>query len=254
VPVLAVIAWVVVGVEIVATVVAVSRAGVRRQAAASWYREAQGRFEQEVKGRQDEMQARLDAAGKRLQQLHTERGQVLQRIQVAERVTGRHVGELDTLEQREAALASEVNGAKLDKSLVAEGADELRAKVKELEAERTRLTEDFKVRYGDMKAELRRLVDGGNPERIRLFYFGRRHTPLAPAAAFFAADAYYAQRKTRSAQPLYEEVAAQYPGSAYAAVAKARLTNLKERIPYSAHNVMGYHPYKIDKELDDGVW
>ena len=141
-----------------------------------------------------------------------------------------------------------------DRELVGESVDDIRDRARNLAMKRDALMERFKVAYVNLKGELKKLVTDGNPDRVRQFFFTNRSTALGPAAAFFAADIYYQNKKTQPAVKLYEELVKQFPDSPYTAQAEKRIGDINMRLPYDLYDPPQFYPYKIPDSLDFGDW
>lgn len=218
------------------------------------YREERLHLEQRVESEKMEIEALHREWAAKLKTIQQENLQAKQKVQATQRNIEASQKELSELEKEKSKAGQQVAAQIEDKDLVGEGIDELRARTAALTRRRDTLISEFKEAYVALKQELRGLVDQGNPERVRQFFFTNRITPFAPAAAFFAADLFYGKNRLPDAARLYQDIVRQFPDSSYSAQAEKRLRDIEARLPYDQYDTPTYQPYKIPDSLDFGQW
>lgn len=158
--------------------------------------------------------------------------------------------EVDELETAVATLEKEVSGTRDSLAVSNEDIKSLETKLSELLLEKEKLIEDYKHRYVEMKAVYKTKRGEEDAMQLGHFYSSHRHTPFAPAAAFFTGEKLYQSEDYPFASKHYGEILRRYPKSAYATHAIERIEQLNKQQLYQPQEV-GFHPWRVLSIIDN---
>lgn len=239
---------------LVYAIVAIAQFQAKQKVVARNYRRDVAAIRERVEKEKEIILAERDEWAEKLRELQKQNLLVKQQVQSAQNKFEESREKLEAMEERKEEIDRRAEVQVEDRELVGESVQELRLKVEQLKRQRDHLLETFKEAYIGLKSELKQLTIEGNPDRVRQFFFTNRTTAVGPAAAFFAADMYYEQKKTKDALRLYQDLVTQFPDSPYTAKAEKRIADITAKWPYDMYDPPKFHPYKIPDSLDFGAW
>jgi TolA-binding protein len=152
--------------------------------------------------------------------------------------------EVAELETEVATREEEINGARDSLAVSNEDIKGLETKLTELLQEKEKLIDDYKRRYVEMKAVYEEKSREEDAMQLGHFWSSHRHTPFAPAAAFFAGEKLYQTEDFPFAAKYYGEILRRYPKSGYASYAIERIEQLNKQQLYQPQEI-GFHPWRI---------
>ena len=158
--------------------------------------------------------------------------------------------EVAELETAVATLEEEVSGTRDSLAVSNEDIKSLETKLNELLQEKEKLIDDYKSRYVEMKAVYEAKRREEDAMQLGHFWSSHRHTPFAPAAAFFAGEKQYQTEDFPFAAKHYGEILRRYPKSEYASYAIERIEQLNKQQLYQPQEV-GFHPWRILSIIDN---
>ncbi len=253
-PILAALGWLVAIAALLYCVMGIRQFQAEKRQTAIRYQRQKLALEQEAEEANLRLTAERDEWGSKLRAAQAEAARLQQQVARTRQEVAQKEVALAEVEAEKAKLDRQVQAQLADRELVGESVEEIRARADALKRQRDGMIAQFRQHYVPLKQELRQLVEQKNPDRLRQFFFTKRTTPVAPAAAFFAADYYYESKRTRLAEALYEDLIKQYPDSPYTRKAEKRLNDIKARWPYDLNDPPRFQPYKIPDSLDFGEW
>jgi len=239
------IGWVVATALLVATGVVAKRCGDEVRRLRATVPVEMEKLQESVNKRQAEVSRRRTELGKVINKNITDQSGLITENQVFELVMKELQPEADSLTRNRDKLQKGVGALKEDIGLMGEGVGDLRKRLKGLLAKRTSLIEEYRRRYRVMLDVYKEKLARPEPEMIRQFYGGHRHTPFAPAAGFHAAEKMYEKRRSQDALRYYTELVRRFPDSGYVAHARTRIAQLQASQRYEPFEPrIGFMPYR----------
>ena len=153
------------------------------------------------------------------------------------------------LETAVATLEEEIGGSRDSLAVSNEDIKALEMRLNELLQEKKKLIDDYKLRYIEMKAVYEAKRRKQDAMQLGHFYSSHRHTPFAPAAAFFTGEKLYQTEDFPFAEKHYGEILRRYPKSEYASYAIERIEQLNKQQLYQPQEV-GFHPWRVLSIID----
>jgi TolA-binding protein len=149
-----------------------------------------------------------------------------------------------------AMLEQEIGGTRDSLAVSSENLKGLETKLNELLQEKDKLIDDYERRYVEMKAVYEVKLRAEDAMQLGHFYSSHRHTPFAPAAAFFTGEKLYQTEDFPFAEKHYGEILRRYPKSEYASYAIERIEQLNKQQLYQPQE-FGFHPWRILSIIDN---
>lgn len=143
---------------------------------------------------------------------------------------------------REAATLAEDEAG-----LSREGLEETARKLDEAADTWRTLKYQYIDRYQAMLRKYENAIQTQNPEKIMMFYNSHRHTPFAPASAYYAGEMFRVNSNKDGAVRMYKEVTNRFKDSTYASLARSRLAQINAGDPQWDANYglsLVFYPYK----------
>ncbi|MBT3377870.1 MAG: hypothetical protein HN742_29290 [Lentisphaerae bacterium] len=203
------------------------------------------KLQESVNTRQAEVSRRRTELGKVINKNITDQSGLITGNQALELMVKELQPEADSLKRNRDKLQEGVDALKEDVGLMGEGVGDLRKKLEALTAKRATQIEEYRDRYRVMKAVYEEKLARPEPEMMRQFYSGHRHSPFAPAAGFFAAEKLYQKRRSQDALRYYTDILKRYPDSEYSPHVRTRLAEIEEGHRFEPFEPgIGFHPYR----------
>ncbi|MDT8389916.1 MAG: hypothetical protein RRC34_05340 [Lentisphaeria bacterium] len=218
------------------------------------YVQARADIEKAAVEKEADINARRQELAAQLKKFQTDNLDLKRRVQVIGSDLEKKQRELELKELMKNSISQRVSSQLEDKELVGESVEELEARLTALKNRKRKLMTAFTASYEALKSELNQLVLNGDPERLESFFIRNLTTVAAPAAGFFAGDAYYARSQPRKASELYKRVLQKFPDSVYAKESIQRLADVTEKKPFTADEKPGFFPYNVPDSLNTGRW
>ena len=204
------------------------------------------KLQESVNLRQAEVSRRRTELGKVINKNISDQSGLIAQNQALELLVKELEPEAASLTQNRDRLQKGVDALKEDIGLMGEGVGDLRKKLQDLVAKRAALIGEYRQRYQLMLDVYKERMARPEPEMIRQFYSGHRHTPFAPAAGFHAAEKMYQKRRSQDALRYYLELVERFPDSEYVAHARTRIAQIQENERYEPFSpLIGFIPYQV---------
>ncbi len=224
----------------------------RTQRAETEYQDKIAILQSEIDTATVEFDTRTEELAKRMEEIdELKRELTLEKVTVARQAENLELLENETKRQKQ-RLERQLAIASDKASLTLESESDLRARYNRLVQFRRRLVAEYRKRYKNAEAMLKKEVEAGTPNKLRWLYTRYNQSPLGPAFCFAAAEMFYKSKKSREAKPLYEELVKNYPGSEYIDTSRRRLLQMDQGEEYQGRSI-SIHPYKTPVLLTDSL-
>ncbi len=164
-------------------------------------------------------------------------------IQVVKKEIEGLQSDVEVLEREVKKLQVDVDARREDLEISRKGVADLRQQVNDVINFKENLKIDYIDRYNALRARFEEAM--GRIESIYLssIYTNYKHSPFAPAAAYFAGEKNYAMGNGEVGAKYYKYIIKRFKKSHYFEPARERLVDVKNAVPYEPNDV-GFEPFR----------